>query len=89
MNLSDDNKLRMILIVVGLFLGLILSGVIKVLWFAFSGIVLGWRDSAPDWYFNIQSTVQTTITVVSIILTIVVMQLFFTKCKKRKRTGGV
>lgn len=89
MNLTEDNKMRLILVVVGIGLGLVLGWVANVLWFAFTGIVLGWGDSAPDWYFIIQKTVQRTITVVSIFLTLIGLQLFFNRCKKRKRIANL
>jgi uncharacterized membrane protein len=85
MNISDDNKIRLNLLVVGTGLGLVIGWITNVLWYAFSGIILGWGDSAPDWYFNIRNTVQTTITVVAVLLTLVGLQLFFNRCRKRKK----
>jgi hypothetical protein len=84
MTISDDNKIRLVLVVVGIGLGLVLGWISNALWFAFTGIILGWGDSAPDWYFNIQKQVQTSITVVTVFLTLIGLQLFFSKCKIRK-----
>ena len=89
MNISNDNKMRLILLVVGFLLGLVIGWAANLLWYAFAGTMLGWRDSAPDWYFNIQNTVQTTITAVAILLTLIGSQLFFNRCKKRKKSANI
>jgi hypothetical protein len=77
MPISGDKKVRLILIIIGIGLGLILGEVTNGFCFMFTGLVLGLGDSAPDWYFNIQKTVQTTMTVVVMLLTIIWLQLFF------------
>jgi hypothetical protein len=83
MNLTNDNKIRLILSVVGIGLGLFIGWSANLLWFAFTGIILGWGDRAPDWYFNIQTALQTTITVITIFLTIVTLQWLFNRRKER------
>jgi hypothetical protein len=84
MTISDENKIRLVLVVVGIGLGLVLGWIANALWFAFTGIILGWGDSAPDWYFNIRKQVQTSITVAAVLLTLIGLQLFFSICKRRK-----
>ena len=83
MNLTDEKKIRLILSVVGVGLGLVVGWSANFLWFAFTGIILGWGDSAPDWYFNIQKTVQSAITITAILLTVVVLQWLFNRRKER------
>jgi hypothetical protein len=89
MNLTDDNKIRLILCVVGIGLGLVIGWSANLFWFAFTGIILGWGDSVPDWYFNIQKMAQTMITCTTILLTIVVLQWLFNRRKERIVGGTI
>jgi hypothetical protein len=38
--------------------GIVLTGFIaNFSWYLFHAVILGWRDSGPDWYINIQDWV--------------------------------
>ena len=42
----------------GLIVGVIAGFVLNYIWYLFHALVLGWKDSAPEWYFPIRGTVR-------------------------------
>jgi len=85
MTILENIKIRTILLVVGSFIGLVLGWAIGFIWLVFHSLVLGWGDTAPEWYFKIQGTVQTTILVISIIAGIVGLQFLWNRAQRRKK----
>ena len=57
-------------------IGLALGLSINIGWFWFRGFILGWGDSAPDWYFKIQGYVHTGIVMISVVSCIIFANLF-------------
>jgi hypothetical protein len=82
----EEIKIKNILLIVGAFLGFVLGGAVGYMWYAFCAIILGWGDSAPDWYFKIQGTVQTTIMLTSIIIGMLGLQFLYKRAQKKKKT---
>lgn len=76
---------RIILLLIGLFLGILLGLLLNLMRFLFQSIVLGWGDSAPEWYFNIQDEVETFVFVMSIVAGMVWSQLFYRYVRQRGR----
>ncbi|MBI5848760.1 MAG: hypothetical protein HZB31_12610 [Nitrospirae bacterium] len=82
---SEEIKIKVILLIVGAFLGFVFGEAIGIMWYVFCALVLGWGDSAPDWYFQIQGIVQTTILVISIIAGIVGLQFLWNRAQRKKK----
>jgi len=85
MAISENIKIRTILLIVGSFIGLVLGWAIGFVWLVFHSIVLGWGDTAPDWYFKVQGTVQTTILVISMITGMVGLQFLWNRTQRKKK----
>jgi hypothetical protein len=62
--------------------GLVVGLLINTLLFLFTGVVLGWGDSAPEWYVHIQGKVLFGIMASSVIASLV---LFRTADRMRDR----
>ena len=60
-------------IIIGFSVGL----TILLFWKIFSGIFLGWGDSAPEWYFNIQNSIHIGIIVLPIFFCVAIGNLYF------------
>jgi hypothetical protein len=65
--------------------GLVVGLLINTLLFLFTGVVLGWGLSAPDWYGRIQGKVLFGIMAFSLIASLV---LFRTTDRRRDREAG-
>jgi hypothetical protein len=85
MPLSSEIRSRTPFILFGLILGLIAGFVLNALWYLFLALVLGWRDSAPEWYFPIQGTVRTLIFVGAVVCYLVGNQVVYVRAKRRGR----
>ncbi len=83
---KEEITKTIILLIVGAFLGFVIGGAINSIWFVFRALILGWRDTAPDWYFKIQGTVQTTITLISILIGICGIQFLYKRAQKKRIT---
>ena len=59
--LNNFYKKMVALIIYSVALGLITGIILNALWYIFCALILGWGDSAPDWYFNIQRAVHNSI----------------------------
>ena len=59
MDILDKSKLKQVSLtasrIVGFLLGIVLTGfVVNFMWYLFCALILGWGDSAPEWYIGIQ-----------------------------------
>jgi uncharacterized membrane protein len=61
MALTSEIRSRTPFILFGIIVGLIAGFVLNYLWYLFLAFVLDWRDSAPEWYCQIQGTGMTGI----------------------------
>ena len=86
MKITEEIKIKIILLIIGAFLGFVLGGAIGSMWYVFCALILGWGDSAPDWYFKIQGTVQTTIMLTSIIIGMFGLQFLYKRAQKKRKT---
>ena len=84
-NNKEEIKIRIILIIIGFFFGFILGLAANYLWYVFHALILGWRDSAPEWYFKIQDTVDTVIMSISIFVGIVGLHLLYNRAQKKRK----
>jgi type IV secretory pathway TrbL component len=73
-NLMDRDRIKVNLVatLIGFAIGLALN----MLWAMFRGFFLGWNDSAPEWYFNIQNYIHYGIILVSVVFCIGIGNLF-------------
>ncbi len=83
---KEEITKTIILLIVGGFLGFVIGGAINSIWFVFRALILGWRDTAPEWYFKIQGTVQTTIMLISIIIGMFGLQFLYERAQKKRKT---
>ncbi len=70
-------KNRLVVNSVSIILGFVIGLAINLGWQIFRGFILGWGDSAPEWYFNIQGYVHNGIFIVALIICIVFANIFF------------
>jgi hypothetical protein len=61
----------------GLIVGIIAGFVLNYLWYLFHALVLDWRDSAPEWYCQIQGTVMIGIFVGAVVGCLVGSQVVY------------
>ena len=66
-------------VVIGLVVGLL----VNLLWYLFTALVVGWGDSAPDWYIEIQGRIFYGIMFASVIVIIFVFRFLSKKGESR------
>ena len=59
-------KVRMVVNFLSTVVGVTIGLGVNLGWYIFCGFILGWGDSAPNWYFNIQNYLQNGIIIVSV-----------------------
>jgi uncharacterized membrane protein len=69
--LKQKVKNRLIVNAVAIFVGVVIGLAVNLGWYIFRGLILGWGDSAPNWYFHIQDHVHNGIIMVSVAICIV------------------
>ena len=62
------------LLFLGILLGFIIGIILNYLWFFFLALIVGWGDSAPGWYVEVQDFIHIAIVVVSVISCIILLQ---------------
>lgn len=62
---------------VAIFIGIVIGLAVNLGWFIFRGFILGWGDSAPDWYSHVQNHVHNGIIIFSIVICIVFANIYF------------
>jgi len=75
--LEQELKARLVVSLISLAIGVAIGLAVNVGWYIFSGFFLGWGDSAPEWYFNIQNYVQSGIIIFSAAFCVIFANIYF------------
>ena len=70
--------------VTSIIIGSLVGLTILMFWAMFRGIFLGWGDSAPEWYFNIQNYIHNGIIALPIIFCVTIGNLYFLPNDKKE-----
>lgn len=85
---SHDMTIRiikhLIVISVVLALGLRFGVVFNFAWYFFHAVCLGWGDSAPDWYVNIQHQIQSIVPIIGSVLSACIVEFIYIRYERRK-----
>lgn len=70
-------KNRLVVSSVSLAIGVVIGLAVNLGWYFFYGLILGWGDRSPDWYFNTQNYVQNGIIIFSVASCIIFANIYF------------
>ncbi len=65
--MGNNNVIKITSLFFKLVIGLVIGFALNISWYIFTGVVLGWGDSAPNWYFKIQNIVFNGVLLISVI----------------------
>ena len=83
-NLNKNLKDRLIVNLVSIFIGVTIGLGANIIWLMARGFFLGWSDSAPNWYFNIQSYVHYGMIIIPVLLCVIFANRFYFQKEPRK-----
>jgi hypothetical protein len=82
--LIKNFKIRFAIFCFSIVLGYLTGVIINFLWYLFLALVVGWGDSAPEWYIEIQKIIFNTILIISVIIWIIGSQWFYHRRNKER-----
>jgi xanthine/uracil permease len=88
-DVGEDLGLRAFLLAVSLLPGVLLGLFLNMCLYLFHSVILGWGDSAPDWYVKTQGSLQVAVMAASVLACIVLSQRLYRKRMRKNASVAV